>query len=157
MKIRKLLFVCAALWVFTLKAAAQGGIITGTVTDETKAFLPGATVWLKGTKQKVVTDINGKYTILSVPKGKNELQFTFIGYETQTIEVTLRDDETITRNIKMNLASILGKEVVISTQDRLQPSTDSSTHRELSVPYQVKNLLSCLMRMWQMPLGDFPA
>jgi len=120
MKIRKLLFVCAALWVFTLKAAAQGGIITGTVTDETKAFLPGATVWLKGTKQKVVTDINGKYTILSVPKGKNELQFTFIGYETQTIEVTLRDDETITRNIKMNLASILGKEVVISTQARGQ-------------------------------------
>ena len=39
MKIRKLLFVCVALWVFTLKAAAQGGIITGTVTDETKAFL----------------------------------------------------------------------------------------------------------------------
>ena len=69
-----------------LHAMAQNGIIPGTVVDEEKAFLPGATVWLKGTNTKTITDVNGKYTLLSVPKGKNEVQFTFVDYESKTIE-----------------------------------------------------------------------
>ena len=35
---------------------------------------------------KTITDVNGKYTLLSVTKGKNEVQFTFVGYESKTIE-----------------------------------------------------------------------
>lgn len=103
-----------------LHAMAQNGIITGTVVDEEKAFLPGATVWLKGTNTKTITDVNGKYTLLSVPKGKNEVQFTFVGYESKTIEVTVKDNETRTVNVNMQPASILGAEVVVSAQAKGQ-------------------------------------
>ena len=103
-----------------LHAMAQNGIITGTVVDEEKVFLPGATVWLKGTNTKTITDVNGKYTLLSVPKGKNEVQFTFVGYESKTIEVTMKDNETRTVNVNMQPASILGAEVVVSAQAKGQ-------------------------------------
>jgi hypothetical protein len=86
MKIIKRLLMMLFMLALCLHAMAQNGIITGTVVDEEKAFLPGATVWLKGTNTKTITDVNGKYTLLSVPKGKNEVQFTFVGYESKTIE-----------------------------------------------------------------------
>ena len=119
MKTKKRLLIMLSMLAICFHAMAQNGIITG-VVDEEKAFLPGATVWLKGTNTKTITDINGKYTLLSVPKGKNEVQFTFVGYETKTMEVTVKDNETRTLNVNMQPASILGAEVVVSAQAKGQ-------------------------------------
>jgi len=120
MKTKKRLLIMLSMLAICFHAMAQNGIITGVVVDEEKAFLPGATVWLKGTNTKTITDINGKYTLLSVPKGKNEVQFTFVGYETKTMEVTVKDNETRTLNVNMQPASILGAEVVVSAQAKGQ-------------------------------------
>jgi TonB-dependent starch-binding outer membrane protein SusC len=75
--------------------------ITGKVTDETNAPLPGVNVVLKGTTNGTVTDVNGVYT-LSIPDDATggTLVFSFIGYETveepingrAAIDITLRGD-----------------------------------------------------------------
>ena len=49
MKTKKRLLIMLSMLAICLHAMAQNGIITGVVVDEEKAFLPGATVWLKGT------------------------------------------------------------------------------------------------------------
>ncbi|MFC4875092.1 carboxypeptidase-like regulatory domain-containing protein, partial [Negadavirga shengliensis] len=51
--------------------------ITGTVTDQDGAPIPGATVSVPGTNIGTATDIDGKYAI-TVPEGAT-LVFSFIG------------------------------------------------------------------------------
>jgi TonB-linked SusC/RagA family outer membrane protein len=64
----------------------QGKKITGKVTDESGAVLPGVSVVIKGTTTGVVTDGNGKYSLANVSE-KASLQFAFIGMRMQEIEV----------------------------------------------------------------------
>src|SRR5690554_1891553 len=60
-------------------------IITGTVTDQNGAPIPGATVSVASTTIGTATDLDGRYS-LSVPEGST-LVFSFIGFETQNIAV----------------------------------------------------------------------
>ena len=81
---RKLL--TAALFALTavLPAYAQiaGGSITGTVTDEQKAVLPGVTVTIQGSDrtQSAVTDETGKFRFLNQPPGSYTVTFKLAGF-----------------------------------------------------------------------------
>ena len=57
---------------------AQTITVTGTVTDEQGEVLPGVSIIQKGTKNGVITDIDGKYKI-NIPK-EGKLIFTFLGF-----------------------------------------------------------------------------
>jgi TonB-dependent SusC/RagA subfamily outer membrane receptor len=75
-------------------------VVSGTVSDVNGA-LPGVNVLIKGTSQGVVTDGNGRFTI-AVPEKETILQFSFIGYATQEIEVGNRIaiDVLLTENVQ---------------------------------------------------------
>jgi TonB-linked SusC/RagA family outer membrane protein len=60
--------------------------VSGTVTDETNAPLPGVTVAVKGTTRGTVTNATGAYSI-SVPDEQSVLVFSFVGYVNQDITV----------------------------------------------------------------------
>ena len=59
--------------------------VQGTVTDADEEPIPGVTVSVQGSSTGTATDLDGKYS-LSVPEGST-LMFSFIGFETQRIEV----------------------------------------------------------------------
>jgi hypothetical protein len=59
--------------------------ITGTVTDENGAGLPGVSILVKGTQKGTTTDQNGKYRV-AVADGNAVLVFSFVGYISQEIE-----------------------------------------------------------------------
>lgn len=62
--------------------------ITGHVIDETGMPIIGANVVVKGTTIGVITDIDGNYAI-QFPVGESgTLEFSYIGYKTQSIYVT---------------------------------------------------------------------
>lgn len=60
--------------------------VTGKVTDESNAPLPGVSVVIKGTTRGAVTDPNGQYR-LDVPDGNVTLVFSFVGYKAQEVPV----------------------------------------------------------------------
>lgn len=72
------------------EAAAQGRVVTGSVTDgEFKGEpLIGAYVTVDGTKEKknTVTDVNGKFSI-TVPTTTKSLTVSYIGYQPHTIKL----------------------------------------------------------------------
>nr|WP_183308892.1 TonB-dependent receptor [Dysgonomonas hofstadii] len=70
-----------------LLANAQSRNVTGIVTDETDEPIIGAVVKVPDTTIGITTDHDGRYTI-EVPAGKNELEFSFLGYEPQLITIT---------------------------------------------------------------------
>ena len=88
-----------SLSMLCLVAFAQGRQVTGTVIDGTGEPVIGANVLEVGTTNGVITDIDGNFKLQGVqPNAK--LQFSFIGYISQTIavgnqadiKVTLKDD-----------------------------------------------------------------
>ncbi|MDT8415469.1 MAG: TonB-dependent receptor [Flavobacteriaceae bacterium] len=80
----KLLFFALTLSVFNM-AFSQTKLVSGTVTDDTGAPVPGATVLVVGTTRGTSTDFDGKYTIEASPT--EQLSFSFVGLSTQTITV----------------------------------------------------------------------
>ena len=71
---------------------AQEKTVNGTVTDGvTGEPLPGANVSIQGTQTGTTTDANGSYE-LTVPGPDAVLRFSFIGYQTEEVEV---GDQTV--------------------------------------------------------------
>ncbi len=78
------LIVAVFLLFFCLRAQAQS-VITGNVTDENSAGLPGVNVLVKGTTSGTTTDSEGNYSISA--SSRDILVFSFIGYKAQEIAV----------------------------------------------------------------------
>lgn len=81
--------------------------VTGTVIDETGEPLIGASVKVVGEALGAATDFDGHYT-LKVPAGARQLEFSYVGYENQTVEIT---SDVIDVTMKPNSQSL--EEVVV--------------------------------------------
>ena len=101
-KNEKLRYVAAKLLLCLTLVLLSSGVfaqktVTGTVTDEQGMPLPGVTVILSGTSTGTITDIDGNYS-LTVPAGleNSSLQFSFIGYESQTTAIPANGKQNVT-------------------------------------------------------------
>ncbi|WP_420318014.1 SusC/RagA family TonB-linked outer membrane protein [Ekhidna sp.] len=90
---RILLLSFAFLTVVAFSAIAQR-TVSGKVTDDTGEALPGVNVVIKGTTTGVTTDLDGNYR-LSVDDGAT-LIFSYVGFETQEIQVGARSTIDVT-------------------------------------------------------------
>lgn len=98
----------AFVLLFPLFSFAQK-TINGLILGEKNTPLPGATVKVKSTTRSTFTDVNGIFT-LEIPKGKNVIVVSFLGYDNQ--EVVITNQEKVTITLKENVQSI-GEVVVI--------------------------------------------
>ena len=87
---------------------AQGGTVTGTVTDDNNDPILGATVQVQGTSNGVVTDDNGAYSIQA--SNGDILVFSYIGFGRKKVEVA-----GSTVNVQLNEDVSLLNEVVVSS------------------------------------------
>lgn len=86
----------------------QTKIITGTVSDITGEFLPGASVVVPGTTIGTVTNREGAFS-LQVPSETESLSVSFIGFKTQQIQIENRT----TLNIQLE-QDVIGLDEVIA-------------------------------------------
>ncbi|WP_294083340.1 SusC/RagA family TonB-linked outer membrane protein [Proteiniphilum sp. UBA5384] len=70
-------------------------LITGVVYDADENPIPGVTVLVKGTTVGTITDVDGLFRLM-VPQGDQIIQFSFIGYITQEIQINQKTDFKIT-------------------------------------------------------------
>ncbi|MEQ9468453.1 MAG: SusC/RagA family TonB-linked outer membrane protein [Ekhidna sp.] len=103
---RILLLSFAFLTVIAFSAIAQR-TVSGKVTDDTGESLPGVNVVIKGTTTGTTTDLDGNFR-LEVEEGAT-LVFSFVGFETQEVQVGART----TIDISMGGATEL-QEVVVT-------------------------------------------
>ena len=68
--------------------------VSGVVADSDGLPLPGATVVEQGTNNGVSTDFDGNYSI-EVAEGAT-LEFSFVGYESQSVTVGSSDNINVT-------------------------------------------------------------
>lgn len=85
------------VWLMLLPVAAMAqNTVSGSVfEDDGTTPLPGATVHVKGTKNAVSTDIDGKYHLKNVDKDAT-LVFMFTGFTPQEVKVNGRTEINVT-------------------------------------------------------------
>ncbi|MBD3581979.1 TonB-dependent receptor [Flavobacterium selenitireducens] len=98
-------------------AFAQKGTLTGTITDKdlNNEPLPFANVLVKGTTNAVTTDESGKYTF-ALEAGTYVIEYSFLGYETQTENVTIVSGETVTVDKVLGAGSYTLQDVKVQAQ-----------------------------------------
>ena len=107
----------ASIGVFLLLACAstpvlaQQATIVGTVTDESKAVLPGVTITatdvLKGTQVVVVSDARGEYRLLQLTPGVYKVQADLQGFAGAVIEkIQLLVGQNVTAPILLKVATV---------------------------------------------------
>ena len=79
--------------------------VSGTVTDENGAPLPGATVLVEETNQGTTTDFDGNYQI-NAAQGQT-LVFSYVGYESQKVNVN-----SFNVNINLTESGLLDEVIV---------------------------------------------
>jgi len=115
----------------------QGKKISGKVTNQTGASMPGASVAVKGTTIGVITDINGYYTLVGVPE-KGTLRFSFVGMKSQEVSIAgkstvniILTDESVGLNEVVTIAfgTVRKKDLTgsISTVDSKLISSESNS------------------------------
>ena len=87
----------------SVKNAQQRKNVSGIVTDVSGIPLPGVTVVLKGTTQGTITDMDGNYSLSSVPANAT-LVFSFVGMK--TIEIPVEGNPQINVVLKENAIGI---------------------------------------------------
>ena len=97
MKELKSILVCLLCAVCCVPVLAQyDAHLTGHVLDEkTGEHLPFVNVQVKGTNIGTVTDESGHYFLKDMPIGKQTIVFSFVGYETLELPVTVVENKTI--------------------------------------------------------------
>ncbi|MFV8324384.1 TonB-dependent receptor domain-containing protein [Flavobacterium sp. ZS1P14] len=110
----RILFI--ALLITTFSYSQYKGTISGILTDKdaNNQSLPFANVLIKGTNIGTNTDVDGKYTIAMVA-GNYTVQFSFLGYESVEIPVTVVANETATVNQAIGSGSYKLDDVVIKS------------------------------------------
>ncbi len=116
-----------AMSLIALAAMAQrNATVTGTIIDaQMKDYLTGATVVVLGGTEGTIADANGSYR-LTVPAGKQIIQYSFLGYITQEIEVDLKANEVKVLDIAMKSDTELLEGVVVSAQAKGQTAAINS-------------------------------
>lgn len=126
---RVLLIALAMLVALAGQARAQEATVIGTVADETKALLPGATVTATnletGAQAVAVTDQSGEYRLLRLLPGKYKLQAELTGFTTivfPSVELLVGQNATVP--FVMKIATV--NESVTVTGDAPLVDTSSS-------------------------------
>ncbi len=99
-------------YIGEIKSSQKLSEIWGVVKDENGVNLPGVNVQLKGTSLGTFTNINGAYRI-AIPNDKiglrNELQFSSIGYNTETIRIDSSPINVILKEDSKSLQEVVVK------------------------------------------------
>jgi len=107
MKTKKWVFL---LLLFTIgfTVSAEERTVYGTITDDKKEPVIGASVTIKGSKQGAVSDLNGRYTIQA---STNEtLVVSYIGYQSVEVKIT---NQPVINVVLEEMATQLTEAVVI--------------------------------------------
>ena len=111
MKLKLLFFT---LLLTGISFSQNKGTVTGMLTDKdaNNQSLPFANVFIKGTTNGTNTDIDGKYSIAAAP-GNYIIQFSFIGYESVEVPVTIVANEIVTINQALGSAGYKLEDVIV--------------------------------------------
>ena len=126
MKERVLVLLACLFASFTL-AMAQNSTVSGTVVDENNEPVIGASILVEGTARGTITDIEGKFTISSVPASAKNLQVSYVGMRTQLVPITSGNIQIVLKND----AEVLDEVMVVALTNQLGQQISADNQRAI--------------------------
>lgn len=139
-----LVILCFVTTLFSFAQQKTGTIIGKIIDASSGDELVFASVTVKGKTIGVITDVDGSYK-LDIEPGSYTLLFSYLGYKKTEKQVTLKVNETVTVNVRLEAVNQLD-EIVISVQARGQ----ISAIREQVSSNKIVNLVSA-EKMQELP------
>jgi outer membrane receptor protein involved in Fe transport len=98
----------------------ETGSVAGKLTDKdfNNEPLPFANIVIKGTSTGTTSDVDGLYELPNLEPGVYTLVYSYVGYESQEIQVTVEAGKVTTVNVPMGASAAALDEVVITTSTR---------------------------------------
>lgn len=127
----------ALLLLAAQTAAAQGQLVSGTISDQFGGVIGANVVELDGNNRIVtatVTDMNGNFS-LQVRNPKNKLRVSYVGYSSQTLPIGSRTKFNVSLASKTTV-----KEVTVTSKRRAKSGGLSIPKREVSVAQQTMDM-----------------
>jgi outer membrane receptor protein involved in Fe transport len=106
--------------------AQDTGTVRGSVEDDAGTPLPGAQLLVVGTLRGTTTDADGNYRITAVPSGEQSIRASFVGYRTQTVEVTVEAGETLQLNFTLPSDLLQMEEAIVTAAFNPRAKLESS-------------------------------
>ncbi len=78
------------------------GTITGKVVDDQGEVLPGATVVIRNLNAGTSTSLDGLFQLDKIPFGTHQMEFSYIGYQKQILEVNVDKDLMAIDDVVLN-------------------------------------------------------
>jgi hypothetical protein len=97
------------------KTPAFGTIVGQVMDTDSNDPLIGTNIVVVGIGIGAATTANGRYKILNVPAGEYSIEFSYIGYESKTIDhVSVKQNDEIQLNIKLQQRALELKEIIVT-------------------------------------------
>lgn len=94
----------------------KDGDLVGHVVDKvTNEYLPGITIYLKGTPHGATTDASGHYFLRNLKSGQYTIVMQSVGYKTQEKTITLRAGVSLEVNFEAEEDILSLEEIVVSS------------------------------------------
>ncbi len=93
------------------------GELRGSIVDGVSGSpLPSATIMVIGTSIGTAADLDGVFRLTGIPSGMQQLSVSYIGYDTDTVEVEIVDNDILEIEIPLNPVAVMGEIVIVSAQ-----------------------------------------
>jgi len=86
--------------------------LSGIITDDLNNPLPYATIYIEGSSTGTSSNTEGSYSF-NLPQGKHNIVFQYVGFESQTIQIEIKN-EAVNKNIILQAAQVNLEEIVIA-------------------------------------------
>jgi len=146
MTFNKKIFFLLTLYLIVIASFAQEKrfTISGTITDFNDGEdIIGVNIYVPSLKTGTTTNAYGFYS-LSLPSGNYETEISFLGYETQILNIELFENKKI--NIKLKITNNLLSEVVVSGEKK--------NHNIISPEMSVQKLTSKMIKIIPAMMGE---
>ncbi len=137
---KKLLFlpICTLLTIFSF---SQKYTISGYIKDKnTGEEIIGANIFVKDLNTGTTTNAYGFYS-LSLPKGKYNIVFSFLGYKEEELNIDLNTNKSL--NISLESTAIITTEVVVTGEKK--QNIESSKMSVIKLPVETIKSLPAFM------------
>jgi len=136
------IFLLLSVFSSNLYSQDQEGVIRGFVYEkETGEPVIYTNVYLYKTSYGAATDVNGYFAISKIPAGTYTLMVTYLGFDTLQMEVSVRDNEIITKQLYLEKGTYTLEQVQVSAEWQ-EARTETQTSIIKITPKQIKQLPS---------------
>jgi hypothetical protein len=140
--------VLAVLFTFLCTSLALGqatsASVSGTVTDQNSAVIPGAMLIIRNTEtgqeRKVQTDSSGNYSVIGLSPGSYELRIERQGFNSETrngLKLTVAEEAVL--NVQLNVSGVQ-EAVQVTDAGAAQVETNTSTISGLVDEKKIRDL-----------------